>query len=248
VIARHLIAASAFTMLAQTSSPSTFTDTGGGALLISHTSETTPPLAYDRAALFLLRGLPERDVADLADALDSYVESMIAREIPLFSLEDDDTEPTLAVDAWMKSHLRETTSAIALAANQWQADDGFHVSLVDHCPVRGECISLKGHDDTRDARRARFLAWVVSKSRVVPASNVSMGKHVALVLSRAALAREPSASELRVREQCARLVRLGATNPWIDALAKSPNAVSLPRVAQGDDVLLVPDIAAIADN
>jgi hypothetical protein len=245
MILRRVITTCVLSLLAHAPAPTFETD--APVLSISHASER-PAIDHERAGLILLRGLPEHDVAELADALDAYVSALIAQNLPIFSLEDATGDPSAPVDAWLRAHTRETTSAIALAANSWQADDGFRATLATRCPKHGECVSLDGHDAGTDARRARFVAWVVSRSRIADATNAASEKHVALILDQSSLDGAPSPSEERVREQCQRLARLGATDPWIAALAKAPPTFTLPRPLHRGEVFLVPDISAIAAN
>ncbi|MEO7110593.1 MAG: hypothetical protein ABI183_09160 [Polyangiaceae bacterium] len=245
MILRRVITTCALSLLAHAPAPTFESD--APVLSISHASER-PAIDHERAALILLRGLPEHDVAALADALDAYVSALIAQNLPIFSLEEATGDPAAPVDAWLRAHARETTSAIALAANAWQADDGFRATLVRRCPEHGECVSLEGHDDGTDARRARFVAWVVSRSRIANSANARSEKHVALILDQSSLDRAPSSSEERMREQSQRLTRLGATDAWIAALAKDPPTFALPRALHRDEVFLVPDISAITAN
>jgi hypothetical protein len=245
MILRRVITTCALSLLAHAPAPTFETD--APVLAISHASER-PTIDHERAALILMRGLPEHDVAALADALDAYVLALIAQNLPIFSLEDVTGDPAAPVDAWLRAHTREMTSAIALAANSWQADDGFRATLEARCPEHGDCVPLEGHDDRTDARRARFVAWVVSRSRIASAADAASEKHVALILDQNALDGAPSPSEGRVREQSQRLARLGATDPWIAALAKDPPTFTLPRVLHRGEVFLVPDISAITAN
>src|ERR1019366_4383230 len=82
----------------------------GPALVLSKAPHARAPVQYSAAALVLVRGIPERDVLALADAVEVFVESMIARAHPLY-LVDDDVEPDAALRGWLGVHSREITSA-----------------------------------------------------------------------------------------------------------------------------------------
>ena len=213
-------------------------------LITSH-SEGSNDIAYERAATLLLRGLPNEDVEALAEILDSIVSNAIAKESDIYV--DDSTNPHEALDGWMKFHAREITAAIAFVAPRWRADDGFTVALSQSCNTHN-AVSLA--DDGRDSgRRARFLAWSVSKARVVSHQSIPsdrMGEHVSLVVSAHALA-NASKAEARVRTLSRSLSRFGTDDRWLTAMAASPSELSLAITPAEGEALLIPDLLALRD-
>jgi hypothetical protein len=136
-----------------------------------HRSKADPDGADrdDAPALWLaLATLPAARREAFLDEIEAALASMEARQNPLLvDLVDDDLAGVVRRNrAWL---LPLCTAASALLARGYDAPDGFGVRVVPRGEPHGsgDIVAWTVFENDPVARRARFLAWPASRSRIV---------------------------------------------------------------------------------